>query len=260
MTAVVMDGVLVRAETVDAIRAGIAAGTSPPACLATVVVGDNPRCHILARDKRRAADEAGLTTVAVDLTGAATQAEVEQAIAELAGDPAVDGILVQLPVSGHLDLDRVIALVPPVKDVDGLRPDSVHAPTTPLAVLRLLDHHGVPIDGRRAVVVGGSPRLARALAHLLTGRGAEVSLLDQAPAAICREADILVAAAGRPRTIGADHVRPGAAVVDLTGDVDLPPVEAVAGGVGPYPVAVGPVAIACLLLNTVDAARARARR
>ena len=253
MTALVMDGTVLQREITVAIRAAIT--DDPPPCLATVVVGDNPRCHIFARDKRAAAAEAGLRTVSVDLTGAATQDAVEGALARLAGDPAVDGVFLQLPVPTHIGLDRIVTLVPPAKDVDGMGDDSPHAPTSSLAVVRLLERYEIPIAGRQVVVVGHQ----RGIELLLADRGAEVTVTHEAASAVCRQADILVAAAGRPRTIGADHVRPGAAVVDVTGDVDPGPVQAVAGAVAPYPAAVGPVAVACLLANTLDASRARPR-
>lgn len=249
MTALVMDGLLLRTEITAAIRAAIDGGRTAP-CLATVVVGDNPRCHVFARDKRSAAAEAGLRTVAVDLTGAATQDQVDDAIARLADDPGVHGIFVQLPVPGHI---QIRDLVPPAKDVDGARPDSLHAPTTPLAVALLLERFGIPIDGRRVVVVGTCG--SRGMEAVLAGRGADVTVIDEASPDACREAEVLVATAGRPCSIGADHVRPGAAVVDVAGDVDTGPVQAVAAAIAPYPAAVGPVAVACLLRNTADAAK-----
>jgi len=254
MKALVMDGIVLRREILAGIRDEItqaAAAGSPPPCLATVVVGDNPRCHILARGTRSAAAEVGMRTATVDLPGTATQDEVEKAVGGLGDDPGVHGIFVQLPLPGHLDLDALLALVPPVKDVDGMLPHRGHAPTSPLAVVRLLDRYDVAISGRRVVVVGDP----RGMALLLGDKGGDVTQVDRASPEVCREADILVAAAGRPHTVGADHVRPGAAVVDVTGDVDLAAVEAVAGAVAPYPTAVGPVALACLLRNTLDAAK-----
>ncbi len=249
---IVLDGVTLRAEMIAAIRAG-----GHDACLATVVVGDNPRCHAFARDKRSAAAEAGLTTTQVDLTGSASQHDVEDALGRLAADPAVNGVFLQLPIPGHLDLDPLVELLPPGKDVDGMSPVALHPPTTAHAVIRLLDRYDIPVEGRRIVVVGGSPRVARAVAMLLTIRGADVTSLDDPVPDVCRRADILVTATGRPRTITADHLRPGAAVVDVTGDVDIASVSAVARAVAPYPTGVGPVAVACLLRNTVDAASAK---
>ena len=246
-----MDGIVLRREILAAIRSEIvAAAGSPPPCLATVVVGDNPRCHILARGKRSAAAEVGMRTTTVDLPGTATQDEVEQAVARLADDPDVHGIFVQLPLPGHLDLEALLVLVPPAKDVDAMRRDSPHAATTPLAVVCLLERYDLPIAGRRVVVVGR----ARGMASLLTSRDGDVTQTDHAAPEVCREADILVATAGLPGSIGPDHIRPGAAVVDVTGDVDLAAVEAVAGAIAPYPSAVGPVALACLLRNTLFAA------
>ncbi len=251
MTARVMDGMALRAEMIAAIRAEIEADGVAVPCLATVVVGDNPRCHIFARDKRSAAADAGMTTVTVDLTAAATQGQVEEAIAGLATDPGVHGIFVQLPLPQDLDPDRIGQLIPVGKDVDGMRPDSRHAPTAPLAVIRLLERHQITISGRQAVIVGGTHR---AMALLLTHRGADVTIVDDASPAVCRQADILVAASGRARSIGPGHVRPGAAVVDVTGAVDTEAVLQVAAAIAPYPAAVGPVAVACLLANTLDSA------
>ena len=247
-----MDGVTLRAEMIATMRDEAAAGQGArAACLATVVVGDNPRCHAFARDKRSAAAQAGITTVAVDLATATTQDELDRAIATLAADDAVDGIFVQLPLPDHLHLGPI----PPAKDVDGAHPGSLHAPTTAAAVIRLLDRYAIDLDGRRAVVVGAHRHPA--IARLLTARGVDVTVLDDAQSAAqtCRRAHILVTAAGRPRTVTADHLRPGATVIDVTGDLDLPSVATVAGAIAPYPLAVGPVAVACLLRHTLDAAR-----
>jgi len=246
-----MDGVALGRAMIEAMRAE--AGDRA-ACLATVVVGDNPRCHAFARDKRAAAANAGIATVAVDLAAAATQDEVQDAVGRLGADPAVHGIFLQLPLPRHLDLAGVVDLVPPRKDVDGMRPVAVHSPTTPLAVVRLLEHHGIPIRGRRAVVVS-APGAQAVLDLLLTVHGADVAVTDQPAADVCRTADILVVADGRPGAITADHVRPGATVIDLVGALDVASVRERAGAVGPYPTSVGPVAVACLLRNTLDAAR-----
>jgi len=189
--------------------------------------------------------------VSIDLARSATQAEVEDVLARLGADPDIDGIFLQLPLPRHLALDRAARLVPLVNDVDALRADSPHTPTTPLAVVGLLDCYDISIADRRAVVVGPSPGMAR----LLTVRGAHVTTTDDPSPEICREAEILVVAAGRPRSIGPDHIRTGAAVVDLTGAVDADRVGAIVGAIAPYPAAVGPVAIACLLRNTLDAAK-----
>jgi methylenetetrahydrofolate dehydrogenase (NADP+)/methenyltetrahydrofolate cyclohydrolase len=250
-----MDGVVLRAEMIAAIRAEVdaAAGRRAP-CLATIVVGDNPRCHAFARDKRSAAAEAGITTVAVDLDASATQHEVEAALGRLAADPKVDGIFLQLPLPDHLHP----VPIPPTKDVDGADAGSHHAPSTAAAVVRLLDRYDIATAGRRVVIVG---RRHPAIAHLLAARDADVTVLagddDDGPPSPddCRLADVLIVVAGRPRSITADHVQPGAAVVDVVGAVDLPSVIAVAGAVAPYPTAVGPVAVACLLRHTLDAAR-----
>ena len=188
------------------------------------------------------------------------------------------GILVQLPLPDHLDPEPVLALVPPEKDVDGLTERSMgrlvrglpgHVPCTPLGVMRLLDRYGVETSGKRAVVVGRSTLVGLPQVLLLARKGvdATVTLAHSRTAdlvSVCREADIVVAAAGQARMITADHVRPGAAVIDvgvsrseagIVGDVDFDAVQAIAGAITPMPGGTGPMTIGCLLENTLAAAR-----
>jgi methylenetetrahydrofolate dehydrogenase (NADP+)/methenyltetrahydrofolate cyclohydrolase len=245
-----MDGVVLGREIRAGVRAEIERGSSAP-CLATVVIGDNPRCHILARGKRSAAAEVGMRTVSVDLPATADASDVEQAIAGLGRDPGVDGIFLQLPLPGHLDLGSLLDLVPADKDVDGMRTDSPHGATTALALVRPRERFDVAIAGRRAVVVGR----VRGMESLLAARGAHVTQIEDPMPEVCREAEILVAAAGRSGSIRSEHVRPGAAVADVTGDVDPDAISEVAGAIAPYPAAVLPVALACLLRNTLAAHR-----
>lgn len=276
--AVLMDGNRLRDETVARIRGEIEALGNPSVCLATVLVGGDRPSQIYVRMKHRKAGEAGIASRQVELPDEATQQDVEDAVRELVDDPGVHGILVQLPLPAHLDPEPVLAMIPPEKDVDGLTERSMgrlvrglpgHVGCTPLGVMRLLDRYGIATSGRRAVVVGRST-LVGLPQVLLLGRksvDATVTLAHSRTAdmvAVCREADIIVAAAGQARMITVDHVKPGAAVIDvgvsrteagIVGDVDFDPVQAVAGAITPMPGGTGPMTIACLLENTVAAAR-----
>lgn len=276
--AVLMDGNRLRDETVARIRAELDGMGNPAVCLATVLVGADRPSQIYVRMKHKKAEEAGLVSQGVELDEDATQAEVETAVQALVDDPAVHGILVQLPLPGHLDPEPVLALVPPEKDVDGLTERSMgrlvrdlpgHVPCTPLGVMRLLERYGVETSGKRAVVVGRSTLTGLPQVLLLGRKGTDttVTLAHSRTAdliAVCREADIIVACAGQARMITADHVKPGAAVVDvgvsrsesgIVGDVDFDAVQAVAGAITPMPGGTGPMTIGCLLENTVSAAR-----
>jgi methylenetetrahydrofolate dehydrogenase (NADP+)/methenyltetrahydrofolate cyclohydrolase len=207
-----------------------------------------------------------------------SQSDVERAVQRLVDDPDVHGILVQLPLPAGLDPEPVLARIPPEKDVDGLTERSMgrlvrdlpgHVPCTPLGVMRLLERYGVATSGKRAVVVGRSTLVGLPQVLLLGRKGvdATVTLAHSRTAdliAVCREADIIVAAAGQARMITADHVKPGAAVVDvgvsrtesgIVGDVDFDAVQAVAGAITPMPGGTGPMTIGCLLQNTMSAAR-----
>jgi methylenetetrahydrofolate dehydrogenase (NADP+)/methenyltetrahydrofolate cyclohydrolase len=276
--AILMDGARLRDETVARIRAELDAIGSPAVCLATVLVGGDRPSQIYVRMKHKKAEEAGLVSRQVELPDDATQAEVEAAVQALVDDAAVHGILVQLPLPDHLDPEPVLALLPPEKDVDGLTERSMgrlvrglpgHVPCTPLGVMRLLERYGIATAGKRAVVVGRSTLTGLPQVLLLGRKGtdATVTLAHSRTtdlAAVCREADVIVAAAGQARMITADHVKPGAAVVDvgvsrseagIVGDVDFEAVQAVAGAITPMPGGTGPMTIGCLLENTVEAAR-----
>lgn len=276
--AVLMDGKRLRDETVARIRGELEAMGSPAVCLATVLVGDDKPSQIYVRMKHKKAKEAGLISKGVELPGSATQAEVEAAVQALVDDPAVHGILVQLPLPDGLDPEPVLALLPPEKDVDGLTERSMgrlvrgvpgHVPATPSGVMRLLERYGVETSGKRAVVVGRSTLVGLPQLLLLGRKGVDttVTLAHSRTADmvdVCREADILVAAAGQARMITAEHVKPGAAVIDvgvsrsedgIVGDVDFDAVQAVAGAITPMPGGTGPMTIGCLLENTVEAAR-----
>jgi methylenetetrahydrofolate dehydrogenase (NADP+)/methenyltetrahydrofolate cyclohydrolase len=276
--AILMDGNRLRDETVARLRSEIEALGSPPVCLATVLVGADKPSQIYVRMKQKKADEAGMVSKGVELPETATQADVEAVVGDLAADPSVHGILVQLPLPAHLDPEPVLALLPPEKDVDGLTELSMgrlvrglpgHVPCTPLGVMRLLDRYGVATSGKRAVVVGRSTLVGLPALLLLGRKGVDATATlahSRTPelAAVCREADILIAAAGQARMITAEHVKPGAAVVDvgvsrseagIVGDVDFDAVQSIAGAITPMPGGTGPMTIACLLENTLSAAR-----
>ena len=276
--AILMDGNRLRDETVVRLRGEIDALGSPPVSLATVLVGADKPSQIYVRMKQKKAEEAGMVSKGVELPETATQADVEAVVGELAADPSVHGILVQLPLPAHLDPEPVLALLPPEKDVDGLTELSMgrlvrglpgHVPCTPLGVMRLLDRYGVATSGKRAVVVGRSTLVGLPALLLLGRKGVDATATlahSRTPelAAVCREADIIIAAAGQARMITAEHVKPGAAVVDvgvsrseagIVGDVDFDAVQSIAGAITPMPGGTGPMTIACLLENTLSAAK-----
>jgi methylenetetrahydrofolate dehydrogenase (NADP+)/methenyltetrahydrofolate cyclohydrolase len=276
--AILMDGNRLRDETVVRLRGEIDALGSPAVCLSTVLVGADKPSQIYVRMKQKKAQEAGMVSKGVELPETSTQADVEAVVGELAADPSVHGILVQLPLPSHLDPEPVLALLPPEKDVDGLTELSMgrlvrglpgHVPCTPLGVMRLLDRYGVATSGKRAVVVGRSTLVGLPALLLLGRKGVDATATlahSRTPdlAAVCREADIIIAAAGQARMITADCVKPGAAVVDvgvsrseagIVGDVDFEAVQSVAGAITPMPGGTGPMTIACLLENTLSAAK-----
>lgn len=278
MTAVVMDGNALRDEIIVGLRTRIEEAGSPAICLATVLVGDDGPSQRYVRMKHAKAAEAGLTSRHLDLPSSATQAEVESVVRELVADHQVHGILVQLPLPDGLDPEPVIDLIPPEKDVDGLtersmgrlvrgRPGLVGC--TPLGVMRLLERYEIATSGKRAVVVGRSTLVGLPLSLLLARKGvdATVTLAHSRTAdmaAVVREADIIVGAAGQARMITADMVKPGATVIDvgvsrteagIVGDVDYGPVAEIAGFITPMPGGTGPMTIACLMENTLTAAQ-----
>ena len=278
MSAILMDGNKLRDEIVAELHAEIEAAGSPPVCLATVLVGDDKPSQIYVRNKQKKAGEAGMQSRHVGIDGNVSQAELEDSIATLADDKTVHGILCQLPLPNGLDPEPILRLIPPEKDVDGLTEASMgrlvrgqagHVGCTPLGVMRLLQRYDIPTSGRRAVVVGRSTLVGLPMVLLLGRKGVDctVTLAHSRTAdlaAVCREADIIVAAAGSARMITAAHVKPGATVIDvgvsrteagIVGDVDFEPVAEIAGAITPMPGGTGPMTIACLLQNTLDAAR-----
>jgi len=282
MAATLIDGSAiareVRAELARDVAAFVAETGRPPG-LATVLVGEDPASAIYVANKRRACAEAGIADLHRHLPADARAEQVAALLEELNADPACSGILLQRPLPDGLDGAALSALIAPGKDVDGLTPISAGRllqgvpglrPCTPLGVIELLDRHGVALAGAEAVVVGRSDLVGKPVAHLLLARDATVTICHSRTrelATVCARADVLVAAVGVPRLLGADAVKPGAAVIDvgmnrppegLCGDVDFDAVREVAGLLTPVPGGVGPMTIAMLLRNTLAAARGMA--
>ena len=278
--AILMDGNNLRDETVARLRKEIEAAGSPAVCLATVLVGGDKPSHIYVASKHKKAQEAGMISVGVHLEEDATQEQVEAEVRKLVADPTVHGILVQLPLPKHLDAEPVLALLPPEKDVDGLTERSMgrllrglpgHAPCTPLGVMRLLERYEIPTKGKKVVVIGRSTLTGLPQLVLFLRKGGDATTTcthshtsPEDLKAYCREADIIVSCVGIARLITADHVKPGATVIDvgvsreeakIVGDVDFDSVQALAGAITPMPGGTGPMTIGCLLENTLSAAK-----
>jgi methylenetetrahydrofolate dehydrogenase (NADP+)/methenyltetrahydrofolate cyclohydrolase len=280
----VIDGKAVAAEVRDRVAAGVrefaAANDGRAPGLATVLVGEDPASQVYVGNKRKQAAEAGMRSIDEQLLEATPEDELLELIDELNGDDSVDGILVQLPLPEQIDQDAVIERIDPAKDVDGLtavnagllaqgRPGLV--PCTPRGVIELLRQAGAELEGAEAVIVGRSILVGRPLASLLLGENATVTVCHSRTRdlpGVCGRADVLVAAVGSPRLIGREMVRPGAFVIDvgtnrtddgLVGDVDFDAVSEVAAAITPVPGGVGPMTIAMLLSNTLEAAVRRAR-
>ncbi|GAA2652855.1 bifunctional 5,10-methylenetetrahydrofolate dehydrogenase/5,10-methenyltetrahydrofolate cyclohydrolase [Paractinoplanes durhamensis] len=243
--------------------------------LATILVGDDPASAVYVAGKRKAVREAGMRDLHRSLPATVPQGQVAAMIDELAADPGCDGILLQLPLPAHLDPGALIDRIPAGKDVDGLttrsagllaRGENGLRPCTPSGVIELLASEGVKMRGAHAVVVGRSSLVGHPMAEMLLHHDATVSIAHKHTAdlaALTREADILVVAAGVPGLIGAEHVKPGAAVIDvgihrtphgLTGDVRTAELRGIAAQVTPVPGGVGPMTIAMLMANTLRAA------
>ncbi len=281
MTAGIIDGktfaARIRTEVAAHVaRLGAATGTAPG--LAVVLVGEDPASQVYVRSKHAATVEAGMASFEHRLPAATTQAELLALIGRLNADPAVHGILVQLPLPAHLNADAVINAIDPAKDVDGFHISNVGllatgqkamVPCTPLGCLMLLRDRLGSLAGAEAVVIGRSNIVGKPMAQLLLRDSATVTVAHSRTrdlAAVCRRADILVAAVGRPEMITGEMVKAGATVIDvginrverdgkarLVGDVDFASVAAVAGAITPVPGGVGPMTIACLLANTLTA-------
>jgi methylenetetrahydrofolate dehydrogenase (NADP+)/methenyltetrahydrofolate cyclohydrolase len=278
----VIDGKAVAARVRERVATGVAElspriGREPG--LATVLTGDDPASDVYVRNKRKACEEAGMRSIHHGLAADTRQEDLVELVDELNADPAVDGILVQLPLPEAIDQDAVVERIDVAKDVDGLtaasagllaqgRPGLV--PCTPAGAIELLRDAGTAIEGAEAVIVGRSILVGRPLSALLLNADATVTVCHSRTADLaetCRRADILIAAVGSPRLVSGDWIKPGAAVIDvginrtddgLVGDVDFDAALEVAGAITPVPGGVGPMTIAMLLHNTLEAARARA--
>ncbi|CAB4879851.1 MAG: bifunctional methylenetetrahydrofolate dehydrogenase/methenyltetrahydrofolate cyclohydrolase FolD [Actinobacteria bacterium] len=277
MSARVIDGKLVaaavRGEVAGAVEVILAAGQRAPG-LATIIVGDDPASAVYVANKHKACEEVGFVGFHNELSASASAEEISEVIARLNADAAVDGILLQLPLPGHLDAGSLTGEIAPEKDVDGLTPTSAGLlalgrpgmrPCTPLGVVELLDREGVDLGGLHVVIVGRSALVGKPLASLLLERNATVTICHSHTrdlAAVCLEADVLVAAVGVPKLISGDWVKPGATVIDvginrvdggLVGDVDYEAAAERACCITPVPGGVGPMTIAMLLRNTLGA-------
>jgi methylenetetrahydrofolate dehydrogenase (NADP+) / methenyltetrahydrofolate cyclohydrolase len=277
----IIDGKAIAAavrERVAGEVAGFAEESGRVPALATVIVGEDPASQIYIRNKHRACDEVGMRSLHHELSGETTENELLELVGELGLHDEVDGILVQLPLPNAIDPDRIVAAIDPAKDVDGLTPMNAGllahgmpglVPCTPAGVIELLKHEGVRLGGAEAVVVGRSKLVGVPVARLLLAANATVTVCHSRTRdleAVCRRADVLVAAVGVPRLLGADAVKPGAVVIDvgmnrvedgLRGDVDFDAVSDLVAAITPVPGGVGPMTIAMLLSNTLDAARSR---
>jgi methylenetetrahydrofolate dehydrogenase (NADP+)/methenyltetrahydrofolate cyclohydrolase len=298
-----LDGARIAREIREEVAAQVAsladAGTTPR--LDVVLVGEDPASRVYVGSKAKTCVELGMQSRTHELPATATQAEVEGVVERLNREPDVDGILVQLPLPHRIEAHAVLDRIDPDKDVDGLHPRNVGllvqgrprlAPCTPAGVMELLRRQGVELKGSRAVVVGRSEIVGKPMALMLLHQHATVTICHsrtQDLAGVCRQADLLIAAAGQLALIGPEHVREGAVVVDvgthrvtdratverlfpdnerkwktfdtrgavLAGDVDFERVAAVAGRITPVPGGVGPLTIAMLMVNTLKAAQAR---
>lgn len=286
----------IRAEVKAEVAALVAAGHRAPG-LAVVLAGDDPASHVYVGSKTRACKEAGMGGRTLLLPATATEAEIAAAVDELNADDATDGILVQLPLPPGTPERRILERVDPAKDVDGFHSSNVgrmwlgeggFTPATPSGIMQLLRRSGVPVEGAEAVVVGRSTIVGKPMAALLLAANATITLCHSRTrdlAAVCRRADILIAAIGRPGMIGPEHVKEGAVVIDvgtsrvadraeverlfpgnasrlaglekrgwtLVGDVDFNRVAPIASAITPVPGGVGPLTVAMLLVNTLEA-------
>ena len=281
MTAQILSGkdvaAVVRRQVGDDVaelsRAGVPVG------LATVLVGDDPASHVYVSYKHKDAQAVGIASMDIKLPGDATQSDVFAAVDELNERPDVSGMIVQLPLPDGLDGEAAVERVSPDKDADGLHPFNLGRmvlgrpgplPATPSGVMRMLDHYGIETSGKTAVVVGRSFLVGKPMGLLLGAKGVDATVVlahSRTPdlAGVCRQADILVTAVGRPGMFTADFVKPGAVVIDvgtnrtdagLVGDVAFDEVAEVASAISPVPGGVGPMTRASLLTNTVMLARA----
>jgi len=278
MAAQILDGktlaAAMRADLKQRVAALVQRGVRPG--LAVILAGDDPASRVYVRNKTLAAEQAGVASSLIEFPGSVTEAQLMARISALNADPAVHSILVQLPLPKHIDGARALEAIDPAKDVDGFHEANLGAlvagrpgvvPCTPAGVMRLIDHARVLLAGRRAVVIGRSNIVGKPLALLLLQKDATVTICHSKSgnlADLTKQADILVGAVGRAKLVTADMVKPGACVIDvginrlpdgkLAGDVDFASVKEVAGWITPVPGGVGPMTVAMLLENCVNAA------
>ncbi|MBS1300845.1 bifunctional methylenetetrahydrofolate dehydrogenase/methenyltetrahydrofolate cyclohydrolase FolD [Loktanella sp. SALINAS62] len=277
MTATVIDGKAFASRVRDKVATHVARlkdehGITPG--LAVVLVGEDPASQVYVKSKGKMTKQVGMLSLEYRLNADAAQDDLLALIADLNANPEVHGILVQLPLPGHMDESYVLAAIDPAKDVDGFHISNVGllgtgqkamVPCTPLGCLMMLrDHHG-SLSGLDAVVIGRSNIVGKPMAQLLLGDSCTVTIAHSRTknlADVVRRADIVVAAVGRPKMVSGDWIKPGATVIDvginrtddgLVGDVDYASASQVAGAITPVPGGVGPMTIACLLANTVTA-------
>jgi methylenetetrahydrofolate dehydrogenase (NADP+)/methenyltetrahydrofolate cyclohydrolase len=264
----------IRAALKERVAALVQRGVRPG--LAVVLAGDDPASRVYVRNKRRAAAETGVHSELIELPGSIGQRELLERIERLNDERAIHGILVQLPLPKSIDAAAVLDAIAPAKDVDGFHPINMGAllagrpavvPCTPAGVMRLIEHARIPLAGRHAVVVGRSNIVGKPVAQLLLQQDATVTIChskSRGLSELTRQADVLIAAVGRPKLVRAEMVKPGACVIDvgvnrledgtLAGDVDFQAVKEVAGWITPVPGGVGPMTIAMLLENCIRAA------
>ena len=280
----IIDGKAVAAGITEGLKsegAAFAADYGIPPCLAVVLVGDNPASAVYVKNKGRTANKIGFRSVQKTLPADTSEADLIALITELNQDAEIHGILVQLPLPPHIDTGKIIELVDPAKDVDGLHPVNAGrlslgedglVPCTPQGCMILLDRAGVTLEGANAVIIGRSKLVGKPMAQLLLGANATVTMAHSRTrdlANLCRSADILVAAVGRPEMVRGNWIKRGATVIDvgmnrldapdgnkakLVGDVAFDEALGIAHAITPVPGGVGPMTIACLLSNTITAA------
>ena len=281
MAAKIIDGKAISAavkKKVTADTAAFVANTGITPHLAAVLVGDDPASQVYVRNKERACEACGLKSTLHRLPAETTQEQLAALVEQLNNDAGVHGILVQLPLPKHLNSTPILDAILPSKDVDGFHPENVglllqgrprFLPCTPHGVMKMLQHENIATAGKHSVVIGRSDIVGKPMAALLVQKGADATVTichsrTADIAAICRQADILIAAVGIPEFVKSDMIKPGAVVIDvginrvddkLVGDVDFAAASEIAAAITPVPGGVGPMTIAMLLQNTLEAAR-----
>lgn len=281
VTAQLLDGKQTAAQVREKIRVEVerlkGEGKRAPA-LAVVIVGENPASKVYVGQKEKACKAVGFHSILRRLPEETTQEELLNLVEEMNDDPSIDGILVQLPLPAQMDSESIIAAIRPEKDVDGFHPINMGRlvtglkgtePCTPKGIMYLLDRYGIELEGKRAVVLGRSNIVGKPIAHMLMAKNATVTVCHSRTkdmAGYTREADVIVAAIGKPRFLTADMVKEGAVIVDvginrldegLVGDTDFHALKEKVAFITPVPGGVGPMTIAMLLLNTLEVFKAK---